>query len=243
MNLYEELGAGTSHARSELLAAPVIADCLEGRVSLETYVAFLTEAYHHVRHTVPLLMACGSRLPPRLAWLQAGIVEYIEEECGHEHWILNDLAACEADAGAAVAKGPKLATELMVSFAYDTIQRGNPVGFFGMVYVLEGTSVALATQAAGIIQDRLGLPNAAFSYLRSHGSVDLKHIADFERLVNRFEHVDDRYAVVHCGQVFYKLYADVFRNLPRASAATPLHATRANPSERSDRTARAEAMS
>ena len=33
-----------------------------GDVSLDTYVAFLTEAYHHVRHTVPLLMACGSRL-------------------------------------------------------------------------------------------------------------------------------------------------------------------------------------
>jgi hypothetical protein len=187
-------------------------------------------------------MACGSRLPARLAWLQTGIVEYIEEECGHERWILSDLAACGADARAAVAKGPKLATELMVSFAYDTIHRGNPVGFFGMVYVLEGTSVALATQAAGIIQDRLGLPNAAFTYLRSHGSVDVKHIGDFERLVNRFEHVDDRRAVIHCGRVFYQLYADVFRGLPRASAPLPLRATRTSPEEGSDRAARAEAV-
>ena len=34
-----------------------------GRVSRETYGEFLTEAYHHVKHTVPLLMACGSRVP------------------------------------------------------------------------------------------------------------------------------------------------------------------------------------
>ena len=37
--------------------------------------------------------------------------------------------------------GPNVATELMVAYAYDTIQRINPMAFFGMVYVLEGTSI------------------------------------------------------------------------------------------------------
>jgi pyrroloquinoline quinone (PQQ) biosynthesis protein C len=188
-------------------------------VSRESYVAFLTEAFHHVKHTVPLLMACGSRLPVRLDWLQAGIVKYIEEEHGHERWILNDIAACGADSRAAAESTPSLATELMVSFAYDTIARRNPVGLFGMVYVLEGTSVAIATRAAEVIQARLGLPDRAFSYLRSHGSVDIKHIDDFERLVNRFDDPDDRAAVLHCARVVFKLYGDMFRGLPRAAAA------------------------
>jgi pyrroloquinoline quinone (PQQ) biosynthesis protein C len=216
MKLFEKLSNASSQDRDALLASPVIADCLAGRVSTETYVAFLAEAYHHVKHTVPLLMACGSRLPDRLAWLQAGIVEYIVEETGHEQWILNDIAACGADALAVAKRRPSVPTEVMVSFAYDTIQRVNPVGFFGMVYVLEGTSVTLASRAADIIQARLGLPNSAFSYLRSHGSVDVKHIGDFERLIDRFEHPDDRSAVVHCAQVFFRLYGDVFRARPRA---------------------------
>ena len=62
----------------------------------------------------------------------------------------------------------------MVSYAYDTIQRGNPVGFFGMVLVLEGTSVALATRAANSIQTSLDLPRNAFSYLLSHGDLDIE---------------------------------------------------------------------
>ena len=47
-----------------------------------------------------------------------------------------------------VAARRRVATELMVAYAYDTIARGNPVGFFGMVHVLEGTSVSrVATRA------------------------------------------------------------------------------------------------
>ena len=43
---------------------------------------------------MPLLMACGARLPARLEWLRGAVAEYIEEEYGHEQWILNDIAAC-----------------------------------------------------------------------------------------------------------------------------------------------------
>lgn len=216
MSFYQELIAATEQERQLLLNSPVITDCLAGSVSLDTYVGFLTEAYHHVRHTVPLLMACGARLPRRLDWMQAAVVEYIDEEQGHERWILNDIEACGGDAARVAAGRPGLATELMVSYAHDTVLRGNPVGFFGMVFVLEGTSVAIATQAAGIIEQQLGLPRAAFSYLRSHGSVDQKHIGDYERIVNRLDEDGDREAVVHAARVFFKLYGDIFRSLPGA---------------------------
>jgi pyrroloquinoline quinone (PQQ) biosynthesis protein C len=218
MSFYHELVSATEDERNALMRSPVIADCLEGRVSLESYTAFLTEAYHHVRHTVPLLMACGARLPHRLDWLRSNVVEYIDEEHGHERWILNDISACGGDARVVENSRPGIATELMVSYAYDTIARGNPVGFFGMVFVLEGTSVAIATTAAEIIERELGLPRSAFSYLRSHGSVDQKHIGDYERIVNRLELDDDRQAVVHAARVFFGLYGDVFRQLPRAVA-------------------------
>lgn len=220
MSFYADLVRTTARERSELLASPVIADCLAGQVGLSTYIAFLSEAYHHVRHTVPLLMACGARVPERLAWLQSAIVEYIDEEHGHERWILNDIAACGADSNAVAASRPRFATELMVSYAYDTIMRRNPVGLFGMVFVLEGTSVAIATRASEIIQQALGLPKSAFSYLRSHGSVDQKHIGDYERIVNRLDDGEDREAVVHAARAFFRLYGDIFRSLPRAGAAS-----------------------
>jgi long-chain acyl-CoA synthetase len=70
---------------------------------------------------------------------------------------------------------PDLPAEVMVAYAYDLINRGNPAGFFGMVFVLEGTSVALALTGRRPHPARTGLPNKAFSYLRSHGTLDQEH--------------------------------------------------------------------
>ena len=136
MSFHDELVAQTARERNGLLSVPIIQSALAGRIAREDYVAFLNQAFHHVRHTVPLLMACGARLPARLEWLRTAVGEYIEEEMGHHEWVLDDIAACGEDRAAAEASSPSLATELMVSYAYDTIQRGNPVGFFGMVQVL-----------------------------------------------------------------------------------------------------------
>jgi long-chain acyl-CoA synthetase len=213
MSFYEALHAATEDARAGLLSAPVIADCLQGRVAHTDYLAFLGQAFHHVRHTTPLLMSLGGRLPERLAWLRPAVAEYIEEEIGHDEWILNDIAAAGGDAQAVRASRPALPAEVMVAYAYDLIHRGNPAAFFGMVYVLEGTSAAFALTAAARIQEALGLPNNALSYLRSHGELDQEHTQHLARLLERMT-PDDQADVVRAAKAFYKLYGDIFRALP-----------------------------
>ncbi len=214
MTFFQQLVATTEEARNELLSTSILQAGAEGDISLNQYIAFLEEAYHHVKHTVPLLMACGARLPMEADWLRNAVAEYIEEEIGHDEWILNDIKACGGDAEAVRHGQPRLATELMVSYAYDTIQRNNPISFFGMVLVLEGTSVQLATGAAKAIQESLALPDAAFSYLTSHGTLDLEHIDFYEGLMNRVTQEEDQQAIIHCAKVMFRLYGDIFRSLP-----------------------------
>lgn len=221
MSFYDDLVRATEAERATFLAIPFLQDGVAGRLTREQYVAFLTQAYHHVKHTLPLLMACGARLPERLEWLRTAVSEYIEEETGHQEWILNDIAACGADAGAVRAGEPGFAAELLVAYGYDTIARRNPVGFFGMVFVLEGTSVQLATRAAESLQATLKLPKQAFSYLLSHGSLDIGHVDFFKNLVNRLDDPADRAALVHGAKVVYRLYGDVFRELPHQAQSLP----------------------
>jgi len=216
MSFFATLQAETAAERQALFEVPIIRAALGGNVALESYVAFLGQAYHHVRHTAPLMMACGARLPARLEWLRGAVCEYIEEEYGHDQWILSDIAACGGDAEAVRASRPELPIELMVAYLYDFIARDNPVGLFGMVNVLEGTSIALATQAAGAIRGQLGLPATAFSYLDSHGSLDQEHMATYRQLMDRLDDPADQAAVIHVSKVVYRLYADMFRALPGA---------------------------
>jgi long-chain acyl-CoA synthetase len=97
-----------------------------------------------------------------------------------------------------------------VSYAYDVIQRRNPVGFFGMVLVLEGTSAAIASSAAAIIKKHLNLPDNAFSYLISHGVLDQSHMKFLQNLMNCITNNEDQNTVIHCANMFYRLYGNIF---------------------------------
>ncbi|UXI03456.1 TenA family transcriptional regulator [Photobacterium sp. TY1-4] len=201
-----------------MASAPVFAACARGDIQPETYIAFLTQAYHHVKHTVPLLMACGARLPEHYEWLRQALGEYIEEEKGHHEWILNDLVACGAASDCVRASqglgavGPDI--ELMVAYLYHQIDRRNPMAFFGMVWVLEGTSVSVGGQVAEAIQQALQLPDTAMSYLKSHSSLDQEHIRLLEGLMNQITNPVDQQAIIDGANMVFRLYGQMLHHLP-----------------------------
>ena len=213
MEFFNQLVAETEPARTRMLSAPIIDRCINGEIALDDYVAFLVQAYHHVKHTVPLLMSVGARLPGTREWLREAIREYINEEMGHQEWVLNDIASCGYDKEFVRNSMPVAAPEIMVAYAYDLVQRVNPLGFFGMVHVLEGTSVNLATTVADIIKTKLDLPKNALTYLYSHGSLDQEHVAFFAQLMDRIRDEEEQQLIIHSSRIFYQLYGNIFRAL------------------------------
>lgn len=222
MNFYDQLQQQTQQERDYLLSSPIITDVWEKRIDLNLYVSFLSNAYHHVRHTVRLMLAAGSNLQSHQIWVIDALSDYIAEEKGHEEWILNDLEVCSVDKASIRASEPEADIEMMLAFLYDYVNRRNAMGIFGMVQVLEGTSVALATEVARIAQEHLQLPDGAFTYLRSHGALDIDHLKFFERTMNKVDDKSDQAAIIHCAKTVYRLYAQMYRNLPRVKA--DLHA-------------------
>jgi long-subunit acyl-CoA synthetase (AMP-forming)/pyrroloquinoline quinone (PQQ) biosynthesis protein C len=220
-SFFERLVTQTEAARMGLLSVPQIQDGLTGRISLETYIAYLTEAYHHVKHTVPLMRAARAALRPDQAWLIPALDEYIEEEEGHEEWILNDIRHAGGDAEAVRHGTPRPETQAMVDEAYRFIAKENAAGFFGMVYVLEGTSTAIATQGAEAVRKALNLPKSCFSYLTSHGALDLQHMEFFRNLMNRVEDTRDQQAVISMANRVFALFGDMFRAIPHSRALPP----------------------
>lgn len=210
---FDVLCTETRVEQQRLFNLPIIQQAMQGNIQLDTYLAFLEQAYHHVKHTVPLLMLTGSKISHDDEWLRAAMAEYIEEEIGHEQWILNDIKACGGNPEFVSQSEPSFETEMMVAYAYDSINRTSPLAFLGMVQVLEGTSVALATRAANTIKQTLNLPNQAFSYLFSHGDLDQDHQKFFEDLINQLQ-PEQLTVVIRSCKRFYRLYADIFRSLP-----------------------------
>lgn len=213
LSFFERLQAETAEAQMRFAMTPQLRAGLAGNISRDTYVAYLEQAYHHVRHTVPLLRETLARVRNRPE-LIAALEEYIEEETGHERWILSDIGFAGGDPEAAEASTPNAATQAMVDHAYDVVRNGNPVGFFGMVYVLEGTSVALASRGAAAVAQRLGLPPQAFTYLTSHGALDREHMKGLARLLNGLRDSSDQQAVIDMANAMFDLFGGVLASIP-----------------------------
>lgn len=211
MSFYERLQSETAPERNAFLAVPLIQSAVKKGASRELYIDFLRQAYHHVKHTFPLLALAA--VHTRDEAYQDALVEYMEEERGHEKWILDDIRAMGGDAEAVRSGQPGQACKIMVGYTYYAIEWVSPYAMLGSVHVLEGISTMLADMAADAIQSALASPgNAGFSYLRSHGALDIEHVAFFKKLVDQIP--DEAHGVIIAtSKIIYRLYADIFREL------------------------------
>lgn len=211
MTFFTQLEASTQQARAALYAVPLIKNALAGRLDASTYRAYLAQAYHHVKHTPRFLMLTGASLPESHQWLLEPLAHYIAEERGHHEWILNDIAAMGGDKEAVRASTPLLDTQVLVAYNYDFITRRNPVGFFGMVYMLESVSVHIATPVAQALEKALKVDERVSSYLRSHGALDVSHMAFFTQLMGQITDPQDQKDIIEVAQNTFHLFANLLQ--------------------------------
>ena len=102
----------------------------------------------------------------------------------------------------------------MIAYLYDTIQRKHPVALLGMIYMLESTSTQIATGIAMKLSKHLSLKDNAFSYLLSHGELDLKHLEFFRQLVNKIINHEHQSYIIKSANTCYRLYTQMLNNIP-----------------------------
>lgn len=211
MSYYDQLQTATSADRTAFLSIPLIQDAVRNGASRELYIDFLTQAYHHVKHTYPLLALASVHTPDEA--YQDALIEYMKEERGHEKWILDDIGAMGGDVEAVRGGKTGQACQIMVGYTYYTIEWISPYAMLGSVHVLEGMSTMLADKAADAIQRSLSVPGKdGFSYLRSHGALDIEHVAFFKGLVNTIPAAAHE-VILETSKIIYRLYGDIFREL------------------------------
>ncbi len=215
-SFYQRLIDETHAARDAFFATPMLLDAAQNGVERGLYVNYLTQAYHHVRHTCPLLATAMGRCHHADQTLRDALIDYIDEEKGHEKWILDDIAFIGGEAAVAKATAYEgdAAVRIMVGYMYYAINHISPYAMLGMVHVLEGTSVDIASVAADAIAKRLELrPTKGFRYLTSHGAVDTEHVKFFENLVNTISDRHQQNIIIDTAQIVYRLWGQMYSDL------------------------------
>ncbi|MFE1959322.1 iron-containing redox enzyme family protein [Streptomyces sp. NPDC059479] len=155
----------------------------------ERYAVYVRAMHGVIRASVPLMERAAARcaeLGPRdrtAAPLASYLREHINEERGHDSWLLADFAALGGDPQTLLTTLPQPAVARLVGAQQYWIEYHHPVMLLGYIAVLEAG--APAPWLADRIVSVTGLPEAAVTTVREHAGLDTGHAAELFALLDR----------------------------------------------------------
>ena len=202
----------TDSNRRELEEVPKVHELVHKGLSIEEYRAFLHDLYHIVWHFCPVMAAAVARCDDRFREVRYELYERIEEEKGHETWVLDDIEAVGGDAGFVRGNPPSAPVQAMVAFNYYSAERVHPCSVLGMLYMLEVVSSVYGGRAADSIAHATGrsVDAGGFKFLSSHATMDVDHMAKLNWLVKTIEDPAAQAAVVNSTQVNFYQFSRMF---------------------------------
>jgi hypothetical protein len=153
----------------------------------ELYPRYLVLSHGIIRASVPLMAAARDRaraLPDDP--VAAAVADYcdghIDEELGHDDWLLEDLASLGVDPDDVRGRPPSPTVAALVGAQYYWIHHVHPVGLLGYVLLLEGWPPTPET--VDELRRRTGYGPAAFRTLRAHADLDPSHGRELDAVLD-----------------------------------------------------------
>jgi len=202
----------TDANRRELETIPKVHSMIHHGLPLAEYKSFLHDLYHIVWHFCPVMAAAASRCSDRFRDVRYELYERIEEEKGHETWVLEDIEAVGGDVAAAKASPPSAPVQAMIAFNYYGAERVHPCSVLGMLYMLEVVSSVYGGRVSDSIARALGrsVDAGGFKFLTSHATMDVDHMAKLNRLVKTIGDPQAQDAIVNSTQVNFYQFGRMF---------------------------------
>jgi hypothetical protein len=173
-----------------------------------TYALWLSQAYHFVRHSTPLLaLSCGRSVSNRSYHLRC--IGHLAEEKGHDRLLLNDLKQL----GYSIHDCPEFAsTSAFYQSQYFWIEHVNPVSFLGYIYVLEALAVLQGKVKISQVQ-----AFGADSFLKIHADEDSAHLEQAAKLISTLAE-SDQLQIIKNAQQASALYQLIVRDIAASAA-------------------------
>ncbi|CAM3514388.1 iron-containing redox enzyme family protein [Kibdelosporangium persicum] len=163
----------------------------------ERYARYLVEMHAVLRASVPLMELAALRCAqpdPVCSRLRTYFPVHIEQELGHDEWLLGDMAAVGLRPEVEQARPPSVQVARLVGPQYYWINHHHPVALLGYIAVLEGNSPS--PELTGLLADRTGLPLRAFHTLSHHAEADPGHSGEVFALLAELDLTAEQRLVV-----------------------------------------------
>ena len=211
---FADLVTRTDEARREFETNPVVLEAVANGMTVERYRKLLLELYHVVWHFNPVCAAAASRVPDSHRQVRYFLYEHMQEESGHEEWVMNDL---EAVGVAHVATRVHIAgvhTLALNGYNYWSADRRHPCSVLGMMYALEVIASVYGGPFSSAIRESLLLEGErGVSFISSHAAMDAEHMAELRVLLNTITDDEARDAITESTLVNFHHFTRLFESV------------------------------
>ena len=211
MSFFITLVENSDASRRAIETSPRVHSMIHKGLTLAEYRAFLRDLYHVVWHFCPIMAAAAARCGDSLKNIRYDLYHRIEEEKGHEDWVLEDIVAIGGDAKvqSATPSAPVLA---MIGYNYYAAERVHPCSVLGMLYVLEVVASVYGGTASDSIARAIGRDpgKGGFRFLSSHATMDADHLAQLNVLLKTIDDPAAQAAVISSTQVNFHQFGQLF---------------------------------
>ena len=212
MSFFITLVEMTDANRRELETIPKVNSMIHHGLSLAEYKAFLHDLYHIVWHFCPVMAAAAARCSDRFREVRFDLYDRIEEEKGHDSWVLEDIEVIGGDAASARAHPPSAPVQAMIAFNYFGAERVHPCSVLGMLYMLEVVSSVYGGRVSDSIARTLGrnVDAGGFRFFSSHATMDVDHMAKLNKLLKRIDDPGAQESIVNSTRVNFYQFGRMF---------------------------------
>lgn len=212
MSFFITLVEMTDASRRELEMIPKMHSMIHHGLTLAEYKAFLHDLYYIVWHFCPIMAVAAARCDDRFRQVRYELYERIEEEKGHETWVLEDIEAIGGDVAGTKANAPSAPVQAMIAFNYFGAERVHPCSVLGMLYMLEVVSSVYAGRVSDSIARALGrdAESSGFKFLSSHAGMDVDHVAKLNVLLKTVDDPAARDAIINSTRVNFYQFGRMF---------------------------------
>jgi hypothetical protein len=166
----------------------------------DLYPEYLVATHGIIRASVPLMARALERAQtaasddPAAAGLAEYLEHHVDEERGHDVWLLEDLEALGLSRDEVLARPPSASVAALVGAQYYWIEHYHPVALLGYIGLLEGYPPTIADVDA--LMARTGYEREAFRTLIRHAELDPLHREDFDEALDRLPLTAEQSAVI-----------------------------------------------
>jgi heme oxygenase-like protein len=154
----------------------------------ELYPAYLGTMHMIVRSAVPLMEDALEQARARgsadniAAGLVCYLARHIEEESGHDTWLLEDLEATGANPEELLRRIPSPQVATFVGAQYYWLRHHHPVSLLGHLAAIE--SYHPPAGFANRLRNLTGYPGAAFRAIARHETLDIHHKRELYEVID-----------------------------------------------------------